>query len=590
MKIREDIKRSFSAGKNNISIDKTLFDTLAIPESFWDFLNRLRKYVRDLDCQNTKDCLENILSIFLHMEISSYSNILQKIGSFDKGDKNILEVIKSKEIANFEWEVVSISFDGIWSTSLDSKSLKEFMKQFIYTINIFENLYKNEWLQMFSINWDEIHIWFFSDKLTQREKIEVFQILSMVLYLITWKEFHHVMLSWRKDKWEDITAIFQENIANTVVSEYYSKKYKKYKKSNLPNYIQIDLLDQKLSEVQLFEGLNIKPYLKINFDKLEENINYLKKHDIPLYRLISKIIINYISNNLQGDNSDLLKNKDIEVVNFPKWYKIISYWEKNNDLYLVLSWDVEIQIFWNPNLVRYSSWKTILWEMSMYWIPANASVITESKVKALKISKKFIEDVLNWNVIIDARLVKQLDILLKKYIKWRENYNLLSNQYFQELINYWNKPLNEIIEVWNIFLEILLKSNKAYRKVQNELLTYKWKENNKLFFLKKWTVIRKNGTKFILENDELIWENTFLQYITGDANLKANATIEIINWEMVEMTFDEIKEKLKENNLGIEEIKGILEKITQLRANNNDFVWFWWKNVFSWTSPFKKAA
>jgi len=588
MQLRKDIEPVW-ANKKNVSIDKNLFNTLAIPENFWDFLNRLRKYIKDLDCKNTKNCLESILSIFGNMKIPSYSNILKKIKKFDSKNEDIFEIIKSKEIKNFEWEVVSISFDAIWSTKLDSDKLKKFMKQFIYTINIFENLYKNEWLQIFSINWDEFHIWFFSDKLTQKEKVEVFQILSMILHLVTWKEFHHVMLTWKKRKWEDITAVFQENIANTIVSKFYSQKYKKAKHSKLSNYVQAELLNQKILDIK-FDGLNIKPYLKIDFDKLEKNVKYLEKNNVPLHRLLSKIIINYISNNLQDNNSDLLKNKDIEIVNFSKWEKLISYGEKNTNLYLVLDGEMELQVFWNPNLAKFSSWKTILWEMSMYWRTANANVIAKSEVKALKISKKFIEDILSWNVIIDTRLVKQLDILLSKYIKWRENYNLLSNQYFQELLDYWNKPLSEIFETWKLFLEILLKSENEYKTIKNKTLTYKWKENNKLYFLKKWTIIKKNGVKFTLENDELIWENTFLQYINWIKTTKANASIEVVNWKMIEIDFEKIKEFLNKNNLDISKLQEVLEKIAKLRENSNDFIWFWWERVFSGTSPFKRVA
>ncbi len=588
--MKEHIEKEVQNNKSITPVETDLFNSLAIPENFSDFLNRLKKYTQNLDCHNTKTCLENILSIFSNMKIPSYSNIIQKIGNFDNKNGNIFEIIKSKEIENFEWEVVSISFDAIWSTSLDSSTLKEFMKQVIYTVNIFENLYKNEWLQMFSINWDEIHIWFFSNKLTQKEKVEIFQLLSMILHLITWKGFHHVMLAWEKEKWEGITAVFQENIANTIVSESYSWEYKKSKKSKLPNYIQTKLLKEKEQISQLLYGLNIKPYLKIDFNKLEENIDYLEENNIPLHRLLTKIIINYISNNLQNKEVNLLENKEIEVVEFNKWKKIISYWEKNSKLYLVLNWNVEIQIFWNPNLAKYSSWKTILWEMSMYGRPANANVIADSKVKTLKINKKFIEDMLVWNIIIDARFTKQLDILLKKYIKWRENYNLLINQYFQELINYWNKPLSEIFEIWNLFLEILLKSEKTYKKAENKPLTYKWKENDKLYFLRKWTIVRKNEIKFTLENDELIWENTFLQYISWNTNPKANASIEIVDWKIIEMDFGEVIKVLEKEKMDISKFQEVLEKIAKLRENNNDFVWFWWKKVFSGTSPFKKAA
>ncbi len=583
----EQLTKNPEQKQNKIS--EELFQNLAIPESFSDFLNRLKTYIQDLDCMNTKDCLENIVSIFENMKIPPYADIIQKIENFDKDNESIFEVIKSKEIKEFEWEVVSISFDVIWSTKLDSNKLKNLMKQIIYNINTFENLYKNEWLQMFSINGDEIHIWFFSDKLSQQKKVEIFQLLSMILHLTTWKDFHHVMLTWEKKKWEDITAVFQENMVNTIVSESYSWNYKNSKKSELPNYIDTSLLKKIKKFPYIPNWVNIIPYLKTDFDKLEENITYLEQNNVSLHRILSKLIINYISNNLQNE-TNLLKNKEIEITSFKKWEKIISYWEKNTDLYLILDGDIEIQIFWNPNLAKYSSWKTIVGEMSMYGRSTNANVIAKSQIKALKINKKFIEDVLTWNIIIDARLTKQLDILFKKYIKWRENYNLILNQYFQELIEFGNKPLNEVKDTWNLFLEMLIKSENSFKKVQNKQITFEWKENDKIYFLKAGTIVRKNWRELQLENDEIIWENTFLQYMTWNKSPKANANIEVVDWEMIELDFEQANKVFKENDLDIEKIQEILEKIAKVRENNNDFMWFWWKNIFYWDSPFKKTA
>jgi len=551
--------------RNNLSFDtaKNLIDLFKVPGMKSIFEKLKKKWFE-------ADSLDDIIRLLNENKIPfPYSKLLDNLDNLDFN--SLISKLKSYNIENFEWDVVTLTYDLNWSSKLSQKDLKEVIWKILYVSNIFEELFSEESLDIFAMAGDELHIWFFSDSISKKEKIEIFQAFSIILEKYTNKKFTYNFFEWEKNKWENITAVLNSNIYNTPISSWYNSVYKTIKQGGLKNYMSKDVLKYLYSflnpYLEIYKKIswyNILPSKRINESFLRETFEKINSNNIDYNLTIIYFILNYIINNLQ--NSDLIKDL-FKIETIKKWTKLIEFWEENTDLYLVVDWKVKIELNWNEKTTKIITWKTILWEMSIYNRVANATVYTLEDTKVVVLKNDKIKQILkNKDNNIDNYMLNKFYKLILKYINSRDNQNKKLSLFFQKLLDNYTSSFDEKQKILINFIENIFSDIGEKKVIWWKQLTKKGEENHYLYYVKKWSEVLFNGIKYTLTKDTIIWENTFLEYLLNTKENKANADIKILNWNYKKIDFKKFI-----NSHVNEKIISILNEIKRLRSSETHF-------------------
>jgi len=555
----------------------TLYDELKeewnynISEKYLEsFLNKL--WIENVWSRNS--LVSKLKDYFSHYE--SKKLIYKKIWNILKEDKEFeLNFLKDKKIEEFSWEILTCDVDLKKSTN--SIEVKDIMKNVFSLTSLFEEKFSDLSFKAFYIQWDRLMFAFFSEW-EKEKKLEIVKLYLVLLELLTNKEFHINLFNWDKKSWDSIYALFDSLVVNTVNSNSFNEKYKKIEKHWLENYVDIEIIDSLVlgeneSLPKWIDGLNIQIHknIKVHAKQALEDILNL---DFDIEKVLRRILVNLIWNNTQNNEAEKFKNQ-IKVETIPKWEILTTFWEKVDDLYLVLDGKVKITPYDEEDLSKIINAKTIIGETSLKNKVANATTKVESDVKVIKIPQEIIKVILSWKAWNQVK--NDLERLLNIYINLRESENIIKNKnikFIRETL--WNKYSDLFLDV---FYRLFSKTEAII--AQRKLVVEEWKTNNKLFFIKAGSIIKMiKQDKVVYEtlaNDMIVGENTFLTYLNG-VDWKANASVEILEWVYQEIDFKKaekqlftIRDKVK-NLFSIGKLpKTVLESLRQVR-NNYKFI------------------
>lgn len=124
-------------------------------------------------------------------------------------------------------------------------------------------------------------------------------------------------------------------------------------------------------------------------------------YDLKIFYWLEKETIDYIVN-----------NSDKEKFSF--WETIISQWEESNwKWYIILSWEVEVEIWWKQ-IAKLWDWE-IFWEIALLNEEERTATIKAiSDVETIVLSQDtLIEMINNWNETINKDIMNRLEQNLK---------------------------------------------------------------------------------------------------------------------------------------------------------------------------------
>ena len=466
-------------------------------------------------------------------------------------DKDNVNFLKDKQLEEFSWEVLTVDIDLVWSNS--SFNTKEIMWKVFALTNLFEEIYKDLWFKVFYVEWDRLIAGFFSNE-NLEEKLNITKLYLTLIELYTSQKFHTNTFTWEKQSWDSIYAIFASYVANTINSKNFNEKFKQIKNANLPNYTDYNLtwIDIDID----IPWINFQLHKKYTIDKLKDILGL----DFSNEKVVKNTIIELFLNNLQTNN----EFRWIKQETIKKWEQLLKYWQQHNWLYLVLDGQVKLEILWKKENTKIVEAKTIIWEMWVNWLPANANVYTETDIKVIKIPKRIIEDILSWRKNSSTQSINQLKKLLQIYISQRTKENYIKDASLSAIISNFDSEN----EVKTIFTKLINSLKKEEKQVEKKVLTKEWENNSKLYLVKKWSriSISKNGKTIyhLVASDMIVGENTFLSYLNWIQTAPANATFKILEWTYSEIGFQEAQKEIGKQA----KIRKALETLKIQRANN----------------------
>lgn len=124
-------------------------------------------------------------------------------------------------------------------------------------------------------------------------------------------------------------------------------------------------------------------------------------YDLKIFYWLEKETIDYIVNNSAKEK-------------FSFWETIISQWEESNwKWYIILSWEVEVEIWWK-NIAKLWVWE-IFWEIALLNEEERTATIKAiSDVETIVLSQDtLIEMINNWNETINKDIMNRLEQNLK---------------------------------------------------------------------------------------------------------------------------------------------------------------------------------
>jgi len=473
-------------------------------------------------------------------------------------NKDNVNFLKDKQLEEFSWKVLTVDIDLVWSNS--SFNTKEIMWKVFALTNLFEEIYKDLWFKVFYVEWDRLIAGFFSNE-NLEEKLDITKLYLTLIELYTSQKFHTNTFTWEKQSWDSIYAIFASYVANTINSKNFSKKFKQIKNANLLNYTDYNLTWIDLDNLTWIDSdnltwINFQLHKKYTTDKLK-NILEL---DFSNEKVIKNAIIDLFLNNLQTNN----EFRWIKQETIKKWEQLLKYWQQDDWLYLVLDGQVKLEILGKKENTKIVEAKTIIWEMWVNWLPANANIYTETDIKVIKIPRKIIEDILSWRKNSSTQSIKQLNKLLHIYISQRTKENYIKDASLSAIISNFDSEN----EVKTIFTELINSLKKEEKQVKQKVLTKEWENNSKLYLVKKWSkiAISKNGKTIyhLVASDMIVGENTFLSYLNWVQTAPANATFKILEWTYSEIDFQQAKKEINKKT----KFKKALEALRIQRLNN----------------------
>ena len=523
-------------------IDKKVFSLS--PRTLEDFLNKTK-------IENTWSINSLIASLADFLKTKKiYSPLLKQ-----NTNKDNVNFLKDKQLEEFSWEVLTVDIDLVWSNS--SFNTKEIMWKVFALTNLFEEIYKDLWFKVFYVEWDRLIAGFFSNK-NLEEKLDITKLYLTLIELYTSQKFHTNTFTWEKQSWDSIYAIFASYVANTINSKNFNEKFKQIKNANLPNY-----MDYNLTWIDIdidIPWINFQLHKKYTTDKLKDILEL----DFSNEKVVKNAIIDLFLNNIQTNN----EFRWIKQETIKKWEQLLKYWQQHNWLYLVLDGQVKLEILWKKENTKIVEAKTIIWEMWVNWLPANANVYTETDIKVIKIPRKIIEDILSWRKNSSTQSINQLKKLLQIYISQRTKENYIKDASLSAIISNFDSEN----EVKTIFTKLINSLKKEEKQVKKEVLTKEWENNSKLYLVKKWSkiAISKNGKTIyhLVASDMIVGENTFLSYLNWIQTAPANATFKILEWTYSEIGFQEAKKEIGKQA----KIRKALETLKIQRANNTHII------------------
>ncbi len=124
-------------------------------------------------------------------------------------------------------------------------------------------------------------------------------------------------------------------------------------------------------------------------------------YSLKIFNWLEKETIDYIVNNSAKEK-------------FSFWEKIISQWEESNwKWYIILSWEVEVEIWWKK-VAKLWDWE-IFWEIALLNEEERTATIKAiSDVETIVLSQDtLIEMINNWNETINKDIMNRLEQNLK---------------------------------------------------------------------------------------------------------------------------------------------------------------------------------
>ncbi len=557
-------------------------------KSLETFINRLRSkgYKLEFDDINsffdelekilyTRNPVSKLLGRILNQSyIFKFSWLLEKwkekvfeiFGKNVEENKFLFNTLKNAKYYNYEGEVYTLGVDIKWNTK--EIFSKDILKRFFSLTNLFEELFEN--FAVFSyVEWDKLYVWYFDDS-NPKEIIEIFNLYTTFLKVLTKKDYHIELFKWKKEKWESIIVAFKEAFIQTIYSHTLDKEFKEVKKyfwgNNLVSREIIQILGIDLSHLPNLpwnQYFDISLDDKVNLEKLRDIIERLKKIWFKNEQIIQSALLHYL---LKVDGW----SPKVEYIK--KWNKLISYGESDTDVYLILDWKVQLFLGWNRFLSKIIEAKTIVWEMSVWWKPANADVYAYEDLKVIRIPKKIFEDFKNH---LNSVLLNAFNWLMERYRTARDIENISLNKTYLDLKQ---KLGEEKMKLLFGKLYWLKKGDQIVAdKDNNVVLTVEGRTNNYVYIISpgsKIVIQRWWKTKqFELSSSTIIWERSFLKNKLFNQESIANATIKLVSWKAYKIDFDNFDKELdnisEQLNISREDIDAALMIISDHREKTD---------------------